>query len=291
MTTLSLIVAAPIGAEPEPFLAALDLAGGRGHPQIEILISEAWTRPVGQARPGVRLLTAAGAASIFELWGSGIRAAKGRYLAILDLRCPIEPGWIETVLSAIADSPPVMFGPVDCAWPRSDQRFLGYLVEYAQFHPPMAQEMGEIPGVNLILQRDLALHPTVLRHDGFKKTRVLPLLNAMPRPMRLPGAAVRYRKACVSGAYYAHRFDHGRTYGAERAFSGQPWARLAAIASTALLPIVRIGRIYPHAVRLPGGRRTFWRFFLRILAAETAWSAGELVGYWAGAGRSSGRLR
>lgn len=291
MTALSLVVAAPIGAEPEPFLAALDAAGGRGHPQVEVLIAEAWTRPVGDAGRGVRLLTAAGPASVFELWGCGIRAAKGRYLAILDLRCPIEPGWIETVLAAAADSPPLMFGPVDCAWPQFDQRYLGYLVEYAQFHPPMAQEMGEIPGLNLILPRDLALHPTVLRDDGFKKTRVLPLLDATLPPKRLPGAAVRYRKAYARGAYYAHRFHHGRTYGAQRPFSGLPWARFAAIMSTALLPIVRTGRIYLYARRLPDGRRTFWRFFIQILAAETAWSAGEIIGYLAGTGRSPQRLQ
>lgn len=291
MTTLSLVVAAPDGARPEPFLAALEAGGALRGPNVEILVVEAFSRPVGHGGRRVRVLTAPGPASIFQLWGQGVRAAKGQYLAMLDLRCPIEPDWMATVVSAIAQNPTLLFGPVTCAWPKLHKDYLGYLTEYAQFHPPMAQDMGEIPGVNLILRRDLARHPAVLCDDGFKKTRILPLLADMPSPMRLQTAAVTYRKSYVRGAYYAHRFAHGRSYGAQRGFTGRLWPRFAAIALTTLLPFVRTWRVHRHASRLPDGKSAFWRSFVRILAAETAWSAGELAGYCTGRGSPSYRLR
>lgn len=280
---LSLVVAAPAGHDGGDFFRGLSVNRALETEGVEVLMVCARLASLGAPPQGVQVLSPEGP-SIFELWGTGVRRATGRYIALLDIRCPLEPGWIATVLGATEGAAPAYFGPVACAWSPADPQALGYLVEYVQFHAPLSPSLQETPGVNVAVARELAQDPEVLRRDGFVKTRLLRLIDmrSMAAPLPLPEAIVRYRKRYRWGEYLAHRYGHGRCYAARRPFSG-PLGKLAGVLATPLLPLVRSWRIWRHARRTPYAT-AFWRLLPQILVAETAWSLGELSGYLLGAG-------
>jgi hypothetical protein len=167
---------------------------------------------------------------------------------------------------------------------------VGYLVEYAQFHPPLAPRLRETPGLNLVASCRAATDGAVLQGDGFIKTRLLTHLAAIgATPRAVEAAVVSYRKAFDFAPYCAHRFHHGRCYGADRIFKSG-WSRFCAVTAAPALPALRTWRIY-RAARDARLHNAFWRWLHRILIAETAWAVGEFLGSLAGAGASRTKLR
>lgn len=287
---LTLAVAAPAQSDAADFLISLESEGVTTE-DIEIRIVQDHTRPIASFPKGVIVETAACASSIFELWGAAVRGASAPHVALLDIRCVPDRGWLATVLARLRDKPIAFFGAINCGWTAESPHIVGYLVEYAQFKAPLAVGLKETPGVNIIATRAHVTHTDVLRADGFVKTRLLAHLARMGiKPEPREGAAVIYKKRYSFAEYCVHRFRHGRCYGADRLPEAPLWRRPFLILSTTILPLLRTQRIFVAArqARMSG---SFWRWLHRILAAETAWSLGEFVGYIRGDGRCRRLLR
>jgi hypothetical protein len=289
MVKLSLVVAAKGPCRAGPFFDALAATGALADSEVEVRLAQDATTVLDVPPPaGVVVSILPAEASIFRLWGEAAAASAGAHLAILDIHCPPEPGWLAAVLDRLEADPEAFHGPVEPAYPASDPRIVGYLVEYVQFHRPIEPAMPEVAGNNIVFRRALAGPPEALATTGLVKTLVLQRLSRPPE--RLEGAVVRHDKPFSAGHYLARRYRHGRCYAAER--MRQPGAplRLLALASTLLLPALRVWRIHRHARRIDALRRAFWRRLPVILAAETAWSVGEGLGYLAGEGGCRARL-
>jgi hypothetical protein len=289
MVTLSLLVAAKGPCRAGPFFDALAATGALADPRVEVhLAQDATTALDAPAPAGVAVSTLPETVSVFRLWGEAAAASAGRHLALLDIHCPPEPGWLAVVLDRLAADPEAFYGPVEPAYSASDPRIVGYLVEYAQFHRPIDPAMPEAAGNNIVFRRALAGTPEALATTGLVKTLVLQRLEAAPG--RLDRAVVRHGKPFAAGHYLARRYRHGRCYAAERMRQPTAPSRLLALASTPLLPALRVWRIHRHARRIEALRRAFWRRLPTILAAEAAWSVGEALGYVAGEGGCRARL-
>lgn len=287
---LALVVAAPRGSDGQAFFSALEADGIFTASDVDVRVVQDFTQPVAKAPPGIGLATAPHRSSIFELWGLGLREVTAPYVALLDIRCPIEPGWLAAITRNLQDDPSVLFGPVACGWPPNSPNIVGYLVEYVQFHPPLSRHLKEVPGVNLVVASTLAQHGDVLKQDGFVKTRLLAHLSASGvAPRSVAQSVATYRKAFGFSDYCLHRYRHGRCFGADRRFmnSGR---RILAVLATPALPVLRAWRI-ARAAREAGLFGAYWRWLHRILAAETAWSLGEFSGYLFGEGGSRAFLR
>jgi hypothetical protein len=282
---LALAVAAPRGSDAHAFFAALEEDGVLATSDIAVCVAQDVTCPLDGVPSGITVKTAEPGTSIFELWGLAIRASKARNVALLDARCPIERGWLAAMRASLETNPIAVFGPVRCGWAVSSPHVVGYLVEYAQFQPPLGPCLREVPGLNLIAAGDAVTDATVLKDDGFIKTRLLEHLAAFgATALPIEDAVVTYRKQFTFSEYCAHRFHHGRSYGAARDFAS-PWLWLCTVVVTPGLPFLRALRVCRAAqhARLSSA---FWRWFHRIIVAETAWSIGELFGYLCGAGSS-----
>lgn len=220
-------------------------------------------------------------ANPFQLWGAAISRSSGDYVAILDANAPPRPGWLTAMFRALESNAVAYHGAVDAGYAPDDPRLIGYLVEYVQFHLPIADDMAEIPGNNLVIRRDVLPGFDELEHAGFTKTG---LLGALQGAGRVAAAVVEHRKPFDTRSYIVRRYRHGRCYGADRVAGTGILRRMALAALTPLLPVVRVWRIAVHTQRVPRYRRAFVSFLPIILAAETAWSWGELCGYLGGSG-------
>ena len=219
-------------------------------------------------------------ASLFAMWGEAISRATGEYVAVLHLTAPPAPGWLDAIKVMLVEQPSIICGPVEADYPKGDDRWIGYLVEYVQFHRPIAGRLNEMPGNNLVLLRSLAGSPENLAKDGFSKTQLLGQWRANGiAPVWAMEAVVTHMRAFDLRNFWDRRFHHARTYAAKRA-AGTSLARRAFLMfTTPVVALLRVWRIARHACRLPKLRRTFFRFIVPIFVSESSWALGELIGY------------
>jgi len=278
---LTLVVVAKGDCHAEPFVSALSQSGLLTDAAVEVQVMQDSFGVLDVALPeAIGCSRLSGDLSIFQLWGQGTAASRARDVAILDIHCPPAPGLFAAVAAELKDDPEAFFGPVEPAYDASDRRMVGYLVEYVQFHRPIAAGMGEVAGNNLVMRRDLAGEAQTLKTAGFVKTQILPTLAQAPR--LVPEAVVLHGKPYNRKGFSSRRYWHGRAFAAHRPGSPGAPPRLLALLFTPLLPVLRVMRIHRHAARVEACRIAFWRFLPDLILAETCWSFGELVGYLTG---------
>ncbi len=274
-------IAACAGRDPPPAVAAAP-------PDLSLIVAMAhgadlaqFHEVLGAYRGAMRweIVTAGtqaiGTAGVFRQWRAGLDHARGRYLAILDARCPPQAGWPAAVAAAIATQQPVFFGPVICEASAADACMVGYLSEYVQFLPPIDAANREVPGNNVIFTRDL-VDDAVRSLPEFHKTFFIERVRAAGVPVaRLDAAVVRYLKHYAFGHYLRRRHAHGRQYAALRV--GR-FVR-ARLLLTPLLPLLRLRRLWAATRAKPAARAALLRHFAPVLLSEIAWSAGEAAGY------------
>ncbi|CAN5186436.1 hypothetical protein BH09PSE3_BH09PSE3_00220 [soil metagenome] len=282
LTKLTIAIAAKGPFDPNPFLAGLGGAGGALRKDIEVIIAHDDTVPSALIPfPFITQIVCRGS-SVFQLWGAAIEGAHSTYVAIMDINVPPGPGWLDAMLASIEDGTIACYGPVNASYLPTDRRNIGYLVEYVQFHAPIAIDLGEIPGNNFVVRRDL-IEDHALSKNGFSKTALLLRWSAAP-PIAIDEAVVDHRKPFVTRDYIVRRYQHGRCYAANRFAANLRLSRLGFAVLTILLPFVRVQRIWRHSSRVSGFGSVFLRFLPIIFAAEAAWSFGEFCGYMAGDG-------
>ncbi len=285
---LALAIAGKGAFDPAPFWQGLG-ADQPGFPAgVSIIFAHDGALPVPMPPIAGAVQMPLAGAPVFALWGAAVASARhsdADYVAILDINSPPRSGWLAAMLRAIATGEDLYHGPVTADYAAGDRRIIGYLIEYAQFYPPVEPGMAEIAGNNVVIRTALAGQPERLRADGFFKTRLLAERPpSLPPPRRVDDAVVIHRKPFDTRPYIVRRCRHGRCYAADRATGWSLVLRLFYAASTPLLPAIRVWRIWTHARRRPAFRAAFVRHLPTIIAAETGWSAGEALGYLVGEG-------
>lgn len=286
---LSIAVAAKGACRPRQFFEALVADGitGAEHVDVHIAHDESWPEDADGLPDNVHLHACPSGTSILKLWGLALARSDGVYVAVLDIHCPPAPGWLNSANRGMEQESPLFFGPVDPGWNRDDAEIVGYLAEYAQFRSPLAVELDEVPGNNLVCLRNLLDAPARLESSGFFKTFMIWRLDSERGmvPLRHDDMIVTYRKPFAYGHYMARRFIHGRCFGATRHDNANQPPRLVCLVFTLFLPILRSLRIYRAVSRHGELKGAFYRHLHLVLQSEIAWSAGEFVGYALG-GRS-----
>ena len=283
MAELALAIAAPGRVDPARFWQAL---GGEGYgdgSRVEVhLAHDDDSALVG--KPDWVHAHRLDRASVFRLWGHAIAQSAAPHVAILSIHQPPAPGWLAAMLDAIRTGETACFGPVEENYPARDRGIVGYLVEYGQFHRPISPRLQEIPGSNLVIERQAIGASAGDATSEFNKTLLLRKWRAAGYwPKRIDDAVVIHCRPFSSRHFRLRRFDHGRAFAAQRmTMPGAP-RRLLALAFTPLLPLLRVARIWARTRHVARLRRSARRHFFMILAAETAWSAGEFAGYAWGA--------
>lgn len=285
---LSLALAAKGEIEGRDLLGGYREAGVFDDPRVEIHLAtdRVWPGAEPKPHPNLTLHRCPPPCSIFRLWGIAIAASRAPYVAVLDLRCPPEPGWLEGVLQEIDRRTALFFGPVEPHRGQPERAHIGYLLEYAQFKRPLALALDEVPGNNLVCRRDLLPGGNVLRGRGFVKTVVLGqrAREGCCPPVPLNDIAVRYQRPFTLRPYLVRRLAHGRYFASHRhELPNQP-PRSLCLAFTPLLPLLRVVRAARWARRDGALWRAFRANLHLLLLAEVAWSFGEALGYAAGPG-------
>ena len=229
---LSLAVAAKGQCRPEDFLRSLQAEKLLDEPGVDVHIAhdEGWTLATYEPATNVHLHACAGGTSILKLWGTAIARSEGEFIAVLDLHCPLQPGWYARARAEMNKATAVFCGPVEPGWAIDDKRIIGYLVDYALFQAPLNRHPDEVPGNNLVIKRNLLADSPALEESGFFKTFTLWRL-ARERglsPLSCNEMRVLYRKPFAMNHYLVRQYVHGRCFAATRHDHPDQPARVAA---------------------------------------------------------------
>lgn len=289
---LTLAIAAKGMINARPFLTAVAEGRYGTAADVEIILAHDGLERIADAPARIVQLLLPPNYSIFHLWAAAIGEARTDYVAIMDAHSLPSPEWYEAMLDAICGGGSGYFGPVEASYPPGDNRVIGYLVEYVQFHRPIAETLEEIPGNNLIVRRSLISRDADFLRRGFVKSALIDAWreNGTPLPRLVPAAVVGHAKPFDWRRYVVRRFRHGRCYAAGRLEKKPRPPRPWLVLTSPLLPFVRVLRIWRHVRRMPHFRSAFLRYFALILIAESGWSLGEFTGYVAGEGQTGNLL-
>jgi hypothetical protein len=248
------------------------------------------TGPGGPASEGMAWIEAPADDTVPRMRARGIRAARGRVVALLEDDCAVAGGWCAAVLAAHRKDALVVGGPIE---PDLYDRGLDWAVffcEYARFLPPLDGEVATLPGNN-VSYRGALVREWLEGRDGFVeafahqdwRARVIPLLAA-------GGMQVRSVNRWTPATATRSAFHHGRAFAGQR-FQGKGalrWRLLYATASP-LLPALKTARVAREVLTRGRGAGSLLRGLPWIIVFHTSWAIGELLGYLRGPGRSADR--
>ena len=282
---LSVLVAVPAGADPAAWCALLAEPACDGDKPMSrgcrvILVCPGPDTP-GCNVAGVEVLVCAGG-HLFQLWAAAIERATGTYLAVVDARCPPAVGWLAAARRAVDESVPAFFGPVSPDAAGGDKVLLEYTLEYGQFARPVDAKLQEVPGNNFVFRRDLLDAEALVGSQFHKVFFVARLQRRGLAPRYRDDLEVQYHKRYARKHYLLRRLAHGRTYAATRVRGAGFVQRLGRMLSCPAVPWLRLARVVAAVGGKPTLRSVLMRHPIYALAAEVAWSVGELMGYSSG---------
>jgi glycosyltransferase involved in cell wall biosynthesis len=246
-------------------------------------------RQLQNLQPRLVLLEIPGDHSVPQLRAHGIRAARGRFVAITEDHCELSPGWPKMLAAALKD-PEVgaAGGGVANGRRHSFADWAIYFSRYATLMPPLPRGPARaLPGNNACYRRELLESQREFYKNGFWEHEFHQHLQRQGlRLMQEPEAIARHRKPYRFGAYLRLRFRHGRCFGGMIRRSGGFRAVAARVLLSPLTPLLLALRSARAVVPKQAYRREFCFALPLLLLCYAAWAAGEAAGCLLGPGQA-----
>lgn len=263
---------------------------------LEILVVNRLGDPVaaevGRRFPGVRVLPVSKETTIPQMRAKAFDAATGDAVAVIEDHVIVPPGWARALLDARRQTGAVVGGSIDNAARSSVVDWAAFLCEYSHCITPLpAGPTSGLPGNNVIYDRALLARYRETIAAGKWENYLHDAMHRDGIPMVLrPDIGVGHKKHYTVGEYLSQRFLYARSYAGERV-KGMPFVKRLAYgaAAFALPPLL----MYRTVTRVLEKRRYRMQLLLSIpllVLFIASWTAGEIIGYWAGPADSLSRV-
>ena len=220
---------------------------------------------------------------------AGVRAAAAPLVALGETHCFPAPGWAEALVAAHGHQPLAVAGPLVLnANPRTAISWANLLTDYAPWLAPATGGLREeLPGHNSCYRRDelLAYGERLGEMLAYEAALHADLHGRGRKLLLVDGAMVRHLNVSAVAPWIEERFAAGRAYAVARSRDWPLRRRAVYVLGGPLIPLVRLRRIAPVAMRTPR-RPSLWRLLPVLAAGLVFHAAGEIAGFALGAGRS-----
>jgi hypothetical protein len=246
--------------------------------------------------PNVRFIAVQGHCTYAQQRAFGVQNARGAVVALTEDHCIPERYWCARILEAHGNSHAAVGGVVEKQVPDTVLNWALYLSDYGRYMSPMTEGPAEhLTDCNVSYKRAaLGAIADVWRNE-FHEPIVHEALRAGDECLWLsPQVVVHQQRNLGLGAAITDRYHFGRLFGSGRIRQQNAimsvdeglWAvwlwRLIYIASTVFLPLLLIARVAGHVLRKRRCGAVFLRALPALVVLNTAWAAGEFVGYVTG---------
>lgn len=287
---LSIVVAClNVREKPEECLSALEHASGGIDAEIVAAVagaSDDTTREIERRHPTVACLRHRAGTLVPELWAAGLRHASGEVVAFTIAPCRVSPTWARALIDAVGAGATGVGGPLDLSDDTGPIEWATFYLRYSAF---VSEQFGDGPVAGEIAGDNAAYAATALRrHEdafaaGFWEIEFHRLIRAEGGALVADSRATAfYRGGTPYLKLVAHRFAHGRQFGASRVASGtrSVWVSVLLAPAVPFVLALRAGR---RLLPVPRHRTRFVLALPALIGLAAAWAAGEALGALAGA--------
>ena len=247
---------------------------------------------VARRFPRARIIPVPRGTTIPRMRELAFEAATADAVAVIEDHVVVPPGWARSLLEARRETGAVIGGSIDNAARSSVVDWAAFLCEYSHCITPLpAGPTNALPGNNVIYDRALLQRYRDTIAAGKWENHLHDAMHRDGVPMILrPEIGVGHKKHYTVGEYLSQRFLYARSYAGERV-KGMPLARRLSYgaAAFALPPLL----MYRTVMRVLAKRRYRMQLVLSLpllVLFIASWTAGEIVGYWAGPSDSLSRV-
>ena len=289
-------VVIPLVNSVEDIRGAID-ALSRQDARLEIIVvdrlGEAARNAIALSHPGTILIAAASDATIPQMRAAGFERAAAPAIAVIEDHVIVPDGWARQLLAALEGGADVAGGPVENAAVDKGVDWAAFLCEYSACLPPLpGGESTWLPGNNVVYRKSVLDRYASVIAEGKWENRLHDAMRADGvKLILLPDLIVGHKMHYTFGLYMSQRYLYARSYAGARVADKPAPVRLAyGAAAFGLAPLM-----FVRTVRniLAKGRHIdrLWPSLPMISAFVCSWGAGEVVGYWFGAGNSLSKVR
>ncbi len=216
----------------------------------------------------------------------GLRAARGRYVALTEDHAPLDPTWCRELVELLDQHPELaaLGGAVECGSKRLLNRAV-YYCDFGRYQNPLPEGPAEFVSDSSVVYRREALDAIRSVWDGdYREHTVHQALVGRGLQIWLTPrvAAWQTRGALTPGEALRKRYVWGRSFAGIRVAGAPASRRLIYAALTPALPAVLTYRLVRKALSRPGRRGEFLAALPYIALLNATWAWGELVGYATG---------
>jgi len=244
--------------------------------------------------PRVRFCCVPGRRPPAELRALGTASARGTIVGFLEAHCVPGPTWRTGLVAAHAAGHTAVGGPIDKGMPsgRDSDTALDWAVYFADFgrymSPTPAGPARSLSDCNMSHRRQVLEGLVDLWRLEFHENVIHDALRSAGEQLWLePAMCVETCRELSVASALRERLEFGRLFGASRAISRGPSARLArALATPLLLPLLVLRIVRTATAR----RRHRWQLVRAsgwLVVVSAAWLLGEAIGLLTG---SAGRV-
>lgn len=288
---------ASVNGLPYP-MACLDaLHAQRGDIAAEIIVADctgqATVAAVRQRFPGVEVLAFDEPKSVPWLRAAGIRAARGRLVAVTEDHCVPHPNWFERIVEVHRRTG---WAAVGGGVENDQHRLVDWAVFFCEYHQHMSPvpegPSDFIPGMNVAYDMDALAPLQSLFAEGLWENFLHDKLRAAGHVLGMdPSIIVGHRKRFTVRMFLAERFHYSRSFAGMRVAGAPARVRVAWAAGALLLPGVLVSRLTRNVLRRGDHVDRFVLALPLVALFSIMWSIGELVGYLTGPGDSLVKVR
>lgn len=263
---------------------------------LELLVvercGESVRRPLRAAYPSVRLIEVDSSATIPQMRALAFTAATAPAVAVIEDHVIVPSGWATRMLDALGDGQRVVAGAVDNAATDTLLDWAAFLCEYSHCLPPMQSGPVEwLTGNNVVYSKALLEKYRSIADAGRWENYLHDAVRADGVPLIChPEIAVGHKKHYTFGEYLSQRYLYSRSYAGARVTGASPAVRLAYGLAAFVLPPLLFYRTVTRILSKGRHQTLLFKSLPMISVFVLAWSWGEVVGYWAGAGDSLSKV-
>ncbi len=243
--------------------------------------------------PATRIIVTPPDTTIPRMRRLAFAAAQGRAIAVIEDHVIVPRGWARQLLNAQGNEERVIGGSVENAATDTIVDWAAFLCEYSHCMTPLSTGRAEwLTGNNVIYPRMLLeRYGHVIDEEKWENNLHDALRRDGVEMICRPEIQVGHKKHYSVWEYLSQRYLYARSYAGARVQGASLARRLSyGLAAFALPPLL----FFRTVSRIVSKRRHMAKLAqsLPLLALfVSSWAAGEVVGYWAGAGNSLGKVR
>jgi hypothetical protein len=295
MNSLAVIVPA-VNTLGDVFDALAALNAQRSEVELEVLVVNRLGAAAGAAirtdAPWVRVLQVSEDVTIPQMRALAFREAKSAAVAVIEDHVIAPPGWAKRMCE-LAREHAVAAGAVENAATTTLLDWAAFLCEYSHCLPPLpAGEAEWLTGNNTVYQRErVAKHLALLEAGQWENTLHDALRAEGVKLWCEPSLIIGHKKHYTFGEYFSQRYLYARSYAGARVAGASAAKKLAMGAAAFALPPLLFARTVQRILAKGAHTEKLWPSLPLIATFVLAWGAGEVVGYWFGAGGSLAKVK